>query len=156
MTLMPTASPMSGQQLDEAGVWQLDKRLVVLRSHIRLLLPERVLADDQGAHAFLFQELNDPTADGMQLLHDPSIALRRDRISRNGRCGADGCLWQAVSESGRAVCCTTHLSAFKGRPFDPLGSETGFVARWGRQHVDHEARWRQRAAGPPGQATRAR
>ena len=77
---MPTASPMSGQQLDEAGVWQLDKRLVVLLAPVRLLLPERVLADDQGPNAFLFQELNDPTADGMQVLHDPSIALRRDRL----------------------------------------------------------------------------
>ena len=63
---------------------QLGKHLVVLRSHIRLLLPERVLADDQGANAFAFQELNDPTADGMQLMHDPSVALRRDRFQETG------------------------------------------------------------------------
>src|SRR5215469_15657521 len=115
---------------------------------MHLLLPERVLADDQGANTLAYQQINDPTADGMQVLHDPSIALRRDRISRNGRCGADWSLWQAVSGPGRVVCCTTHLSAFKGRPFDPPGSEPGLITRQGRQHVDHEARWRQRAAGP--------
>jgi hypothetical protein len=38
---MPTASAISGQQLDEPGVWQLDKRLVVLLARMHLLLPER-------------------------------------------------------------------------------------------------------------------
>ena len=82
-----------GQQLDEPGVRQLDKRLVVLLAQVHLLLPERVLADDQGANAFAFQELNDPTADGMQLLPDPSVVLRRDRLQETGgmaRMGAPG------------------------------------------------------------------
>ena len=73
-----------GQHLNEPGVRQLNKRLVALLPHVHLLLPERVLADDQGANAFAFQELNDPTADGMQLLPDPSVVLRRDRLQETG------------------------------------------------------------------------
>ena len=69
-----------GQQLDEACVRKLYKLLVVLLPHMRLLLPEGVLADDQGTNAFVFQEINDPTADGMQLMPDPPLALHRDRL----------------------------------------------------------------------------
>jgi len=54
--------------------------LVVLLSQFHARFPKRVFAQDQRPDSFGHQEIHDPTAGGVQIVHHPSIALRRDPI----------------------------------------------------------------------------
>ncbi len=58
----------------------LHKLLSMLFPQLHLLFPKRVLAKNERSNAFCNQEVDDPTASGMQVMHHPPMALRRDPI----------------------------------------------------------------------------
>jgi len=62
------------QHLDEAGMGDRHEVLVVALPQFDLLLPEVILADDQGANALLHQVLDDPAARQVQLVVNAAIA----------------------------------------------------------------------------------
>jgi hypothetical protein len=59
---------------------KLHEFLIVLLPEFHVCLPERILAQHQHADTFLHQQLDTPTAGGMQILHHAPIALRRETI----------------------------------------------------------------------------
>ena len=94
-----------GQHLDELCMRDLHKLLIVLLPQMDFLFPEPILADDQRANPFGNQEVNDPTAGGMQIMHDAPIALRRDRLKETrGLALVAGTGQAALPESRVAYC----------------------------------------------------
>src|SRR5258708_5590511 len=65
--LDPDQGRLVVQQLNEASMWNEDKRLVVLPPHVRVLLPSDVLPDHQRPNAFVHQEVDDGTTRGMEI-----------------------------------------------------------------------------------------
>src|SRR2546426_12301954 len=66
-----------GEQVNELGMRDLHKLLVVLSAHLDLLFPEYILPVNKRADAFCHPQLDDLTAGSMQVLHDPAIAVGR-------------------------------------------------------------------------------
>ena len=58
----------------------LHELLVIFLPHLHFLLPQAILADDQGADAFCNQQIDNPTACRVQIVCDAAIALRRDAV----------------------------------------------------------------------------
>src|SRR5258708_40354152 len=59
-------------------MWDLDKVLVVTLAHASLLLPERVLPDNDHPHPFLYQKVNDALTGGVQVMIDEPVARGSD------------------------------------------------------------------------------
>jgi hypothetical protein len=94
-----------GQHLDEPCMRDLHKLLIVLLPQMDFLFPERILADDQCANPFGNQEVNDPTAGGMQIMHDAPIALRRDRLKETRGLALVAGTGQAALPTSRVAYC---------------------------------------------------
>jgi len=122
-----------GEQVNQLGMRDLHKLLIVLLAHLHLLLPERVLANDDGSDAFLYQEIDDATAGRVQVVQDTAIALRRDPIELARR--------EAV-RFGKALLVVSTLlvvqlvDSFDRAAIDQARDKAGLVGGERGQHVD--------------------
>src|SRR5260370_21068110 len=55
-----------------------DKVLIVSLPYVALLLPERVLADNDRSYPLFHQKVNDALTGGVQVVIDPSVTFVRD------------------------------------------------------------------------------
>src|SRR6266496_677397 len=63
------------QHLEKPGMGDLDKGLIRAFAHLDLLLPERILPNDQGTDACLQQHANETMRSHMQIVLDTPIAF---------------------------------------------------------------------------------
>ena len=69
-----------GEDLNEASMRDLDKLLIVFPPHLHLLLPESVLANDEGADPLCDQQIDNTTACRVQIVLHAAVSLRREAI----------------------------------------------------------------------------
>src|SRR6266566_7701342 len=122
-----------GEQLDETGMRDLHKVLVIALAHLDFLLPERVLADNQRPDALLHQQLDNATAGRMQGMHDAATALRRNTIKLARRTAA---LLRKATLRASALLVVILIPAFDRLAVDQTGDETGFIRGESRQNTD--------------------
>src|SRR5271157_727421 len=73
--LDPRQLGLVGQHVDEGGMGNGDEVLVVDLAYLHLLLPARIVPDDQGAEPFAHHPVHDVVAGPMQEVIDLAIAL---------------------------------------------------------------------------------
>ncbi len=68
LDLNTNKSGLVGEHVNEARMWDGNKILIVALAHARLLLPERVLADNDGSYPLFDKEVNNARTGCMQVV----------------------------------------------------------------------------------------
>ena len=69
-----------GQHLEKASVWNVHKILIVTPANVDVMLPLRIMPNDERAYPLLYQQINNPFGRTVEQVLDAPIALVSDLL----------------------------------------------------------------------------